>query len=173
MKSNEHVLIERVLAEDDRHAFKQLVTLHQSALRIFLRRILGSHDLADDCAQETWLVVYQKLFSLQGGSFRSWLYAIASRRAFRLKKVELRNETLDQEPLYEPDKSGLKLDLDKALLFLSISQRSCLHLSLYEEMSHEEIAEVLNLPLGTVKSHIARGKEKLIQLLSASGAKDE
>lgn len=169
MTLDEAQLISRVLTEDDRHAFRQLVLMHQASIRLFLRRMLVDAALADDCAQETWLIAYQKLSSWRGGSFRSWLFTIALRKALRMKGREGRLdflESLDDQPApYCPD--GLKLDLEKAMLHLSVGERACLHLMSCEEMTHEDISELLSMPLGTVKSHINRGKEKLRKLLSS------
>jgi RNA polymerase sigma-70 factor (ECF subfamily) len=168
MTLDEAQLISRVLTEDDRHAFRQLVLLHQSAIRIFLRRILADAGLADDCAQETWLVVYQKLSSWRGGSFRSWLLTIALRKALRMKgrdgRLNFMESLDDQAAPALPD--GLRLDLEKAMQHLSLGERTCLHLMGAEEMTHEDISQLLHMPLGTVKSHINRGKEKLRKLLS-------
>lgn len=171
MLNDEETLISRVLVNDDRHAFRQLVLHYQSGLRLFLRRVLGEEALADDCAQETWLIVYQKLSSFRGGSFRSWLLTIGMRRALRLKskqgRLDLQDTPDDTAAPSVPE--GLRLDLEKALQHLSLAERSCLHLMSCEDMTHEEIAKVLDLPLGTVKSHIARGKDKLRRLLAPVG----
>jgi RNA polymerase sigma factor (sigma-70 family) len=174
MKLDEANLIGRVLKDDDRHAFRQLVLHHQSGLRIFLRRVLNDEALADDCAQEAWIIVYQKLATYSGGSFRSWILTIAMRKAIRLKSKEGRMDLLDEEETAAPPQpDGLKLDLERALAQLSLPQRSCLHLASCEDMSHEEIAEVLNLPLGTVKSHISRAKERIKILLSDNIRKEK
>lgn len=173
MINDEATLISRVLTQDDRHAFRQLVLQHQSAIRLFLRRVLGDAALADDCAQETWLIAYQKLNGFRGGSFRSWLLTIGVRKAWRMKGQEARLdflETLDDRPAPTLP-MGLKLDLEKALLHLSAGERTCLHLMSCEEMTHEDISRLLDMPLGTVKSHINRGKDKLKRLLS--GAMEE
>ncbi|RYZ50977.1 MAG: RNA polymerase sigma factor, partial [Proteobacteria bacterium] len=153
MKLDEANLIGRVLKDDDRHAFRQLVLHHQSGLRIFLRRVLNDETLADDCAQETWIIVYQKLAAYNGGSFRSWVLTIAMRKAIRLKSKEGRMDPLEDETTAAPSApDGLKLDLERALAQLTLAQRTCLHLASCEDLSHEEISGVLNIPLGTVKS---------------------
>jgi len=170
MMLDEAQLISRILAEDDRHAFRQLVLMHQSAIRIFLRRILGDPALADDVAQETWITTYQKLGTYRGGSFRAWLLTIGLRKALRMKGQQGRFdflETLEDKPAPTVPE-GLRLDLEKAMLHLSTGERTCLHLMSCEEMTHEDISQLLNMPLGTVKSHINRGKEKLRKLLSGS-----
>lgn len=173
MQIDDLPLIARVLRDDDRHAFRQLVLNYQSGLRVFLRRVLNDVSLADDCAQETWIVVYQKLAGFHGGSFRSWIFTIGMRKALRLKSKEGRTDPLDVEAVANSAPEGLKLDLERALAHLTLAQRSCLHMAICEEMSHEEIAQVLNLPLGTVKSHLTRGKERLKDLLSDHGTRKE
>jgi RNA polymerase sigma factor (sigma-70 family) len=168
MSHDETILITRVLTEDDRHAFRQLVLLHQSNIRVFLRRVLGDAALADDCAQETWLIAYQKLASYRGGSFRSWLITIALRKALRMKGQQNRLDYLESvDDTAAPEAPlGLKMDLEKAIQHLSPGERTCLHLMSCEEMTHEDISALLNMPLGTVKSHINRGKDKLRKLLT-------
>ncbi|WP_141732610.1 RNA polymerase sigma factor [Oligoflexus tunisiensis] len=168
MNLDEAQLIGRVLAEDDRHAFRQLVLMHQAAIRLFLRRILGDPALADDCAQETWLIAWQKLGSWRGGGFRSWLFTIALRKALRVKGQQGRLDFLESvDDQAAPMRTeGLRLDLEKAMQQLSVGERTCLHLMSCEEMTHEDISQLLGMPLGTVKSHINRGKEKLRKLLS-------
>lgn len=173
MDQSEARLIDRILEQDDRHAFRQLVLLHQSALRSFLRRVFSDAALADDCAQESWLIAYQKLATYRGGSFRSWLLTIGMRKAMRMRAREGRMEAIEAETPAPDAPEGLKLDLDKALARLSLPERSCLHLAACEDMSHEEIAGALELPLGTVKSHLSRGKEKLKRLLGEPVSRKE
>lgn len=168
MSMDEATLIGRVLTDDDRHAFRQLVLIHQSGIRVFLRRVLGDNGLADDCAQETWLIAYQKLNTFRGGSFRSWLLTISLRKALRMKNQNSRFEFMESmdEETAPAVPTGLRLDLEKAMQHLSIGERTCLHLMSCEEMTHEDISQLLSMPLGTVKSHINRGKDKLRKLLS-------
>src|SRR5213594_404523 len=72
-------LIARVVVDDDRNAFSELVRRHQSAVRTTLRRLTaGNHALADDLAQETFLLAYRNLKSFrQEAKFSTWLYRIA------------------------------------------------------------------------------------------------
>src|SRR5580765_5663432 len=87
-------LIARVVVHDDRHAFSELVRRHQSSVRATLRRLTaGNHALADDLAQETFLLAYRKLATFrQEAQFSTWLYRIAT-NAFltdaRKRKEEL------------------------------------------------------------------------------------
>lgn len=175
-------LIARVLVHDDRHAFGELVRQHQSAVRGFLRRLTGGrHALADDLAQETFLAAYRDLARFRGGSaFPTWLLGIAynqfrsSRRRER-ETIEWTGEVPAAAALpgYEgtvPAASAavdLQQDLAAALAQLSSDERAAIHLCYAEGLTHEEAAGVLGAPLGTVKTHVLRAKEKLRRLLHA------
>lgn len=158
----------RLAAAGDAAAFGLLVREHQSALRGYLRRLTrGNHALADDLAQETFLEAHRKIAQFQGhGSFTGWLYAIAWSRFLmetRKRKLEPLDE-MDERVAPECD-PGLKLDLEKAMAMLRPPERSALTLCFALGMPHEEAAEVMKVPLGTLKSHVARGREKLKTLL--------
>ena len=155
-------------AAGDVAAFGFLVRQHQSPLRGYLRRLTrGNHALADDLAQETFLEAHRKIAQFQGhGSFTGWLYAIAWSRFLmetRKRKLEPLDE-MDERVAPECD-PGLKLDLEKAMAMLRPPERSALTLCFALGMPHEEAAEVMKVPLGTLKSHVARGREKLKTLL--------
>lgn len=158
----------RLAAAGDAAAFGLLVREHQSALRGYLRRLTrGNHALADDLAQETFLEAHRKIAQFQGHcSFTGWLYAIAWSRFLmetRKRKLEPLDE-MDERIAPECD-PGLKLDLEKAMAMLRPPERSALTLCFALGMPHEEAAEVMKVPLGTLKSHVARGREKLKTLL--------
>lgn len=175
MISPDSELIVRTLAEGDRDAFGALVRRHQSAVRNFLRH-LSRNDaaLADDLAQETFLHAYRRLGQFRGDStFVTWLLGIAHnhfRNARRRQKdqVEL-NENLPDESAGElaAAASDLRHDLAEALRGLSVDEQLVLHLGYQQGLSHAEIAAVTVWPLGTVKTHLNRGKEKLRHLLAA------
>jgi RNA polymerase sigma factor (sigma-70 family) len=159
----------RRAAAGDANAFAALVRSHQSRLRGFLRRMTrGDHALADDLAQETFLEAHRKLAAWRGeGSFASWLYAIAYSRylmAARRRKLEPLDEVDVPSPSPEMA-SALHLDLEKAMARLSPGERAALTLCFALGMSHEEAAVSLAMPIGTVKSHVARGREKLKAML--------
>ena len=156
----------------DSAAFGSLVRQHQSSLRGFLLRLTrGDHALADDLAQEVFIEAFRKLGQYDGrGSFAGWLYAIAWSR-FRMAVRKRRLEALDEEDV--PDSaapatggSEARLDLEKAMAKLAPAERASLTLCFALGMSHEEAAMALKLPLGTIKSHISRGREKLKTLLA-------
>lgn len=175
-------LIARVVVQDDRHAFSELVRRYQSAVRSTLRRLTAGNDaLADDLAQETFLLAYRNLKSFrQEARFSTWLYRIATNAFFadaRKRKEALLGDadaTLADED--EPRGEGsddttrmanLRLDMTQALALLSEGERAAIVQCYHNDLSHEEAAYVLNCPVGTVKTHILRGKEKLRARLAA------
>ena len=167
-------LIARVVADDDRHAFATLVRRHQSAVRAFLLRLCcGDGALADDVAQETFLRAYQRIASYRSeGGFDSWLFSIAYRSfASEKRRRHWSAEELKEDP--ERVESGLQnagetaTDIARAMRLLREPERACLSLCYQWGLSHQEMAAVLDYPVGTVKTHIARGKEKLRAHLSS------
>lgn len=168
-------LIVRVLASEDQNAFAELVRRYQSPVRAFLARMTrGDMHLADDLAQETFLKAWRKLHTYRGGArFSTWLFGIAVNefRSAARKRKELAWEDVDAPPrdAAEPvgDSSrGLRLDLTEALNELHSTERAAVVLCCQNGLSHEEAAQVLDCPLGTVKTNILRGKEKLRRRLS-------
>lgn len=172
MNPNETELIQRVQKHDDRHAFAYLVKVYQSEIRNSLRRFChGDEALADDLAQETFLKVYRSIQSFRGdSSFRTWLYQIAYRtflshqRKFRPETEEIDEHHIVAEEKHEGE--AFMRDYDTALQQLSAAQREAVYLTLQRGFAYQEIADIMNLPIGTVKTHILRGKKKLQSLLT-------
>ena len=176
-------LIARVLVQDDRHAFGELVRRHQSAVRASLRKLTGgNHALADDLAQDTFLLAYRNLRSFrQEAKFSTWLYRIAYNAfladARKMKELLLPEETEaeDLAPIEQSEAmpvargAALKLDLERAMSVLSEAERAAIVQCYHNDLSHEEAAYVLGCPVGTVKTHILRAKQKLKARLSGWG----
>jgi len=145
------------------------VARHQQAVRSFLRRTLGNLADAEDVAQETFLAAWARLWRYRGqASFRSWLCAIAWKKALTLQRSRGRERRRhDQLETPEPAAAGpdARLDLDRALAALPDDQRAAVALCLGGGFSHAEAADALGLPLGTIKSHVQRGRAKLLQVL--------
>jgi RNA polymerase sigma-70 factor (ECF subfamily) len=162
-------LITRVLVRDDRRAFGELVARHQSAVRGLLRRLTGGDVAqADDLAQETFLRAYRGLRGYRGGAkFSSWLYRIACNaffshdRSSRLAPPEPLLLEAESSEVDLPDALLERYDLERALASLKPRERAALVLTYANELTHEEAAVVLDCPLGTLKTHVARAKEKL------------
>ena len=131
--------------------------------------------IPDDLAQQIFLRVWLKIHTLkQASAFSGWLkrLAISVWLQHIRKNDALRNarEFVDIE-VPENDTTGMGMDLDQALSTLPDAVRLCVVLSYHEGMSHPEVASLLGLPLGTVKSHINRGSQRLKELLSAYESK--
>lgn len=168
---NEIDLLNSAMAGDTA-AFGALVRLHQSRVRGFLRRLArGDHALADDLAQEAFLLAWQKITQFRReGSFAGWLARIAYTRyltAARRMKLETGDESAEI-PVH-PQNSAVetRLDLEKAMKGLSPPERAALTICYALGYTNEEGAQILDMPVGTLKSHIARGREKLRRILEA------
>lgn len=152
-------------------AFGRLVERHQQGLRAFLRRAAGAD--ADDVAQEAFVTAWATLGRLRDdGGFRSWLYGIAWRKALTLIRSAARSARRDHDWTRERDgdrAAGLaaedRLALEAAIATLAPDQRAAVTLCLANGWSHGEAADALGLPLGTIKSHVARGRDKLLSVL--------
>lgn len=152
-------------------AFAMIVQRHQGAVRGFLRRVSGSWNDADDLAQETFVSAWSNIAMFRGeSSLRSWLCGIAYRKCLSNARARGRSGARDAAFLETNGESeGLSqdemMDLAKAMQDLPEDQRAAVALCLAQGFSHGEAADALGLPLGTVKSHVQRGKQKLLEAL--------
>lgn len=158
------------VCEGSERAFNRLVERHQQAVRVFLRRVVG-RDHADDVAQETFLAVWTQARSFSGGAaVRSWLFGIAWRKAKDTQRTWLRRRKRDTVWQQDADDSiessgEMRHALTQALASLSMEQRAAVMLCLAYGFTHSEAAGALHMPLGTVKSHVTRGRERLREVL--------
>jgi RNA polymerase sigma-70 factor (ECF subfamily) len=149
----------------ERAAFGELVRRHGSAVRGALRRMGAQPAEADDVAQDAFLTAFERIAEFRGeGPFAGWVKKIAARlwlrRLQREKKLgALTAEVPDRDA--SPREPEATLDLDEALKALGPAERLCVTLCFGAGLSHTDAAEALNLPLGTVKSHVKRGLDKL------------
>lgn len=171
MTDSDASLVVRVAASDDRSAFELLVRRHQSKLRNFLRRLTGNDTArADDLAQETFFKAYRSIKTYKGAAaFSSWLYRIAYNTFLNDERNRLPETALDVsgQPLasHAAENEGKAIDIDRALRCLSIRQQAIFDLHYKKGMTHEEIGNALEVPLGTVKSDLRRGLYRLRKLL--------
>jgi len=160
----------------DRTAFESLVRMHQSTMRKQLRRLTrGDDGLADDLAQESFLQAWHQLKDFRGeAKFSSWLYRIAYHRYLMHARSSHPTEPLPDEdtttqaPSHQGDAGHARqLDVAAAMAQLPEAERVALIHCYYLDLSNEEAAQVLEWPLGTLKSHVLRGKQRLRTLLAA------
>lgn len=161
----------------DRSAFEELVRRRQSWLRNLMRRFCNDNALADDLAQQALVKAWLNLRQLkQPAAFPAWFkrLAVTTWLEHVRRKDALRGagelHGMERAPADAP---GMGLDLDRALARLDPSQRLCVVLSYHEGMSHSEIASVTGLPLGTCKTHIRNGAQRLREMLEAYSASDD
>jgi len=168
-------LIARFLLREDQNAFGELVRRYQSPVRGFLARLAdGDAHLADDLAQETFVKVWKKLGTFRSDAkFSTWLFGIACNewRMHARGRKELALEELAEPPaeLAQSEAataSNLRLDLAAAMKWLTTAERAAIVLCCQNGLSHDEAAQALGCPLGTVKTNVLRGREKLKRALA-------
>ena len=150
-------------------AFREIVARHQQAVRSFLRRALDDPSDADDLAQETFLAAWASLGRYRGqASLRSWLCAIAWKKRLThsrsRRRAAVREAAMDCTEGSGPSADQM-LDLQAALRALPEAQRAAVALCVGGVFSHGEAAEVLGTPVGTIKSHVERGRARLAAAL--------
>jgi len=154
----------------DTAAYGELIRRHQSQVRNFLRKLAADPVEADDLSQEAFLHAWDKLQTFSGrGSFIGWLLKVAYTTFLQSKRKSKRySEVLDevghvaeqQSRSYTQDANEVS-DLDKLLAVLTEEERAIMVMSYACGLSHREIGDATGLPVGTVKSIIFRGKEKI------------
>ena len=161
-------------ATGERRAFGELVRRHGSAVRALIRRMGAQGPEADDIAQDAFMTAFERIAEFRGeGAFAGWVKRIAARQYLRRLQREKRLAAFAQESGEEDAHPGSsdadgRIDLDEGLKTLSPSERLCVSMCYGAGLSHGEAADALNLPLGTVKSHVKRGLEKLRTRLAPS-----
>jgi RNA polymerase sigma-70 factor (ECF subfamily) len=175
--ADELVLV-TVAQSGDRDALEALLRRYYRPLHAFITPMVGpSH--ADDVLQEIALAIFQNLRYLRHpGAFRSWAYRLASRRAFRHLKREQRWTRLDTDPdtmatlpASEPLPDALEPTLFAAVDQVSPASRAVLLLHYQQDLSIEETAIVLDIPVGTAKSRLAYGVSVLRKRIKEGGTR--
>ncbi len=155
----------------DAMAFEELVRRREGLVRALLRRLCRDAALSDDLAQQVFLQAWRSLGTLRSAAaFGAWL----RRLALNAWLQHLRAQSAASAAFAAGERAaqpapGLAIDLDRALATLPAPVRLCVVLNYHEGMSHSAISELSGLPLGTVKSHIARGAAQLRRILIEYG----
>lgn len=169
-------LFERLLVlrcqTGDEDAYRELVGRFGPRLRYFLRKLVGQIDRADDLAQEVWIDVLRQLPRLKdAGAFTTWMYRIAHGKAMLdgRRNGRVPASTPDVEWIAEKEDGAFSAEdavrIHAALDRLEPAQREVLVLRFLEELSYEEIGQIVECPLGTVRSRIHYAKAALQRLL--------
>jgi RNA polymerase sigma-70 factor (ECF subfamily) len=169
----------------DASAFGELVRRHQGVVRGFLRRLTGDAAQADDLAQEAFIKAFTKISAYKGpGRFKSWVLSIAYREfLMHRRRADSLNRVLGLVGLAKagegpdgftddatPDHGNhveASLDLEKGLVHLRGPEKEALLLCDAYGFSHAEAAKMMKAPLGTVKSHVLRGRKRLRAVLGS------
>ena len=186
MADEERRLVE-VAQRGDVESFNELVRLFEGRVYNLCYRMLGDAESAADAAQDAFLSAFRNLKSFRGGSFRSWMLRIATNTCYDVLRVRKRRPSVsldieaDDEsassPLQiadtaeSPDDFAQRRELAAAiqdgLTALPDEQRIVLILSDIQGLAYEEIAQITNSNLGTVKSRLSRGRARLREVLKA------
>jgi RNA polymerase sigma-70 factor (ECF subfamily) len=182
----------------DAAAFNTLVSRYQSMAYGLALRMVGDPEAAADVTQDAFFSAYRNLDSYRGSSFRSWLLRIVSNGCYDYFRAQRRRPSTSLEalregpgdspddslsdaplgdagadPTWDPDRLAQRREtiasIEAALLQLPEEQRLAVVLSDVQGLDYEEVARVMGVPLGTVKSRIARARDRLRRLLTPRG----
>lgn len=166
----------RLAASGDKQAFAELVRRHQGKVRGLLLRLTANPSVADDLAQEVFLRAYRGLVGFEGRArFSTWLYRIAYNvflnhrtrgRQFDALPAGFESLAAAPEDEHSATRCDMRRDLSAAIAALPERYRVVVTLYYLQDVSYPEIAEVLDVPLGTVKTHLHRAKKLLRKELS-------
>jgi RNA polymerase sigma-70 factor (ECF subfamily) len=170
LEKEDQYLVALAVGSQDTAAFGELIRRHQSQVRNFLRKLSGDIFVADDLSQECFLHAWDKLQTYSGhGSFIGWLLKVAYTTFLQSKRKSKRYAEVIGEAAYVAqtesrsytEDSNEVSDLDKLLAVLTEEERAVMIMSYACGLSHREIGEATGMPVGTIKSVIFRGKEKI------------
>jgi RNA polymerase sigma-70 factor (ECF subfamily) len=173
--------------QGDLDAFNQLVTRHERSVYNVCLRMLRDPSLAEDATQDAFIRAWNSIDSFRGGIVRPWLLRIATNRTYDILRAQARRpaQSLDAQPFEsEPEwttqsdsvehpesfaaRGELSTFLEDALAELPEDQRLAIVLSDVQGYAYEEIATIMDIAVGTVKSRISRGRSRLRSVLQAS-----
>lgn len=164
----------RAAQQGDQEAFAELVRRYEKQIFSMAYRLAGDYDEAADLAQEAFLRIYRMLDRYDPQKkFFSWMYRVAqnsclnalSKRPANVIPVERAEEYMADTPAGEPEQNYLNRELrehiDEAIAQLPDNYRDVVYLRYIEDLSYQQIAESLNLPVSTVETRLFRGKKQL------------
>ena len=178
MSINDKGIVE-TLQECPKNGFRMLMMKYREPVYWHIRRLVVSHDDAQDASQETFVRIYRSFSQYRGDcSLKSWIYRIATNEALRLiSKRRLEEVSIESEATgvnlimadnyidYE-DKVAVKLQ--KAILSLPPKQQLAFNLRYYDELSFDEIARVADSTPASIKASYHVAKEKIIKYMNSN-----
>jgi RNA polymerase sigma-70 factor (ECF subfamily) len=163
------------IARGDRAAFERLYRRYYDRLFRFVLRVTGRINVAEDVINDTMMVIWRKAGEYRAAAKAStWIFGIASRKALKALSRELRSansadEALEQGEAPPPDRldrEGVHAAIRQAVMLLPPEHRAVVDLTFFFNRSYEEVAQILDCPVGTVKSRMVHARAKLRPLLS-------
>lgn len=177
MLRDKQVILQELLVlrckRGERQAFDELVRQWEGRLLYYVRRLVATEEDAWDVMQETWLRVYKGIRSLDSpNSLATWLYQVSRctalshwRGHYRAHARLEESGNLEEIAAEEPERFEDAEQVHRALSCISLAHREVLTLFFLEDLSQEQMAEVLRIPLGTVKSRLSYAKRALRSVL--------
>jgi RNA polymerase sigma-70 factor (ECF subfamily) len=185
----------RRFKEGDRSAFSMIVDRYQHRVYTMCVRWMGDDQVAEEVAQDVFLALYRSLGEFRGDAqLSTWIYRVVvnhckNKRLYRKRRATDRHEPLEGEPRDDDPPRQIAADgpgtdaplhaseaevlVQEALTHLDEEQRSIIVMRDVEDLSYEEIADILGLPRGTVKSRLHRARAELARVLSRKIAKED
>jgi RNA polymerase sigma-70 factor, ECF subfamily len=175
-------LVERC-RQGDTEAFDELVISYQDAVYRQAYWILGEKEAAEDAAQEAFFLAYQKLDRFKGGSFRAWLLAVTTNASIDMLRRTRKHPVMSLEVFEDQEECGSwsrddqpspeqvveqsyrTSTIQEALMRLPMDSRIAILLIDIQELDYQSAAAMLRVPLGTLKSRVARARMRLMDML--------
>ena len=171
---SEMCIRDRVYASDPKKGFKMLMDNFQVPIYNYIRRLVVSHEDAEDVLQEVFIRVYRNLDQFRGeSSLSTWIYRIATNESLRLLNTRKDEEAIPAEEVQEELIGKLKasdyidyenelaVKFQEAILSLPEKQRLIFNLRYYDELDYEEISRILDSKVDTLKVNYHYAKEKI------------
>jgi RNA polymerase sigma-70 factor, ECF subfamily len=168
IEPSDEALVASVVAARDTAAFETLVRRYQSKVRNWLRQLTKDAARADDLAQDTFIRAWERAHTFTGkGKFAGWIMKIAYNAFLQARRSQAQSARLAAAVATDGDVDTAASggdewpDLPKMLAVLSEDERLTMVLCYAQGLTYSEIADVIDMPLGTVKSHLQRAKVKI------------
>jgi RNA polymerase sigma-70 factor (ECF subfamily) len=176
-KESEHELVSSLVSraqKGDQDAFAEIVRRHRAGMINVVFRMCGDPCLAEDATQTAFVHAWQRLDTYRPqSSLRNWLFRIAVNAALDMLRKEKPQMNIEIAPLAAPgdglemmvEEQERRIQVQQAVLALPAASRAVLVLREYEGLSYQEIAQVLEIPLGTVMSRLNYARTRLLETL--------
>ena len=171
----EDVALAQKIAQGDKDAMRKLYDQHAGPLNSFVRNWLADPTQAADLVHETMMAVWKNAHKFEGrSSLKSWVFTIARNKSIDSNRKNSRLSYTDEVPDMASDDASTEdkiyaaqnaKGLRSALEKLSENHRRVLHLAFFQDLKYDEIAEIENCPVGTVKTRILHAKKNLLSIM--------